>query len=456
MTLVITSENTLNRVVAPRLPTAPGQYDSRYLDQFSNVLRLYFSQIDNILGQLVAANTSLPVSFTGTSLDAFGRLQVSQPYTLFDSQNRYAIDNQYDTTLTTGGTTTYLPNEAAVQLSTTTSSGSSVIRQTFRSFPYQPGKGLMLMATFVMNSAQTGLRQRVGYFSTQNGVFFQQADSTKSFVLRAYTSGATSDARTVNQANWNGDKLDGTGASGLTLDTTKAQILWMDFEWLGVGSVRCGFIINGQFILCHTFHNANSISTVYMTTAILPVRYEITNTAATAAASSMRQICSTVISDGGYEQTSIEHMARRVSIPAGNFITTAFYPLASIRLASTALNAVVIPINYDFLPTTADNYEVALIKNTTLTGASWVASDTDANVQVDYTATATSGGTIVSSGYTSGKSGRVPLTVSGTHNLDLQLGTSLAGVSDTYTLCARTLAGTGNGWGSLAFYDLTQ
>jgi hypothetical protein len=456
MTLVVTSENTLNRIVAPRLPTAPGAYDSRYLDQFSNVLRLYFSQIDNILGQLVAANTSLPVSFTGTSLDAFGRLQVSQAYTLFDSQNRYAADNQFDTSLTTGGTTTYLPNEASVQLNTTTSSGSSVVRQTFRSFPYQPGKGLMLMATFVMNSAQTGLRQRVGYFSTQNGVFFQQADSTKAFVLRAYISGATSDARTVNQANWNGDKLDGTGASGLTLDTTKAQILWMDFEWLGVGSVRCGFIIDGQFIICHTFNNANNISTVYMTTAILPVRYEITNTAATAAASSMRQICSTVISDGGYEQTSIEHMARRTSVPGGNFITTAFYPLASIRLASTALNAVVIPVSYDFLPTTVDNYEVALIKNTTLTGASWTASASDANVEVDYTATATSGGTIVASGYTSGKSGRIPLNSTATYNWDLQLGTSLAGVSDTYTLCARTLTGAGNGWGALAFYDLTQ
>jgi hypothetical protein len=170
----------------------------------------------------------------------------------------------------------------------------------------------------------------------------------------------------------------------------------------------------------------------------------------------MRQICSTVISDGGYEQTSIEHMARRTSVPGGNFITTAFYPLASIRLASTALGAVAIPHNYDCLPTTADNYEVALIKNTTLTGASWTASASDANVEVDYTATATTGGTIVSSGYTSGKSGRIPLNSTATYNWDLQLGASLAGVSDTYTLCARTLTGTGAGWGALSFYDLTQ
>ena len=455
MSYVVTSDDPLNRVVAPRLPSAPHTYDARYQEQFSNVLRLYFAQLDNILGQLVAATSTIPVSIGGTNVDAFGRMRVGQPYTLFDSQNRYASDPQFDTSTATGGAITHLPNESSCQLSVTTSSGSSVVRQSYRSFPYQPGKGLMVMATFVMNTAKTGLRQRVGYFGAQNGVFFEQNDSTKAFVLRSYTSGAVSDARTVTQNNWNGDKLDGLGASGFVLDTTKAQILWMDFEWLGAGTVRCGFIIDGQFIVCHTFKNANQITSVYMTTAILPVRYEITNTAATASSSSMKQICSTVISDGGYEQTSIEHMARRTSVPGGSFITTAFYPLASIRLASTALGSVVVPFNYDFLPTTTDNYEIALIKNATLTGPSWTASATDPNVEVDYTATALTGGAIVSSGYTSGKSGRVPLASGNNYNWDMQLGVSLAGVSDTYTLAARTLTGSGAGWGALSFFDLT-
>jgi hypothetical protein len=150
---------------------------------------------------------------------------------------------------------------------TVTSGGvGSVVRQTFRSFPYQPGKGLLVLATFVMDSSSSvNLTQRVGYFNEQNGVFFQRVDGVYSFVLRSYISGAVSDARTVNQSSWNGDKLDGTGASGLTLDPSKAQILWMDFEWLGVGSVRCGFVINGQYVVCHTFTNANEITSVYMT-----------------------------------------------------------------------------------------------------------------------------------------------------------------------------------------------
>lgn len=52
MTFAVTSEFELNRVVAPRLPVATRQYDPRYIDQLNNILRLYFNQLDNIIGQL--------------------------------------------------------------------------------------------------------------------------------------------------------------------------------------------------------------------------------------------------------------------------------------------------------------------------------------------------------------------------------------------------------------------
>jgi hypothetical protein len=444
---------------APPLPKPTIQYDSTYLDNLVNILRLYFNQLDNLLEQIVATTGSaVPVSIGGTNVDAFGRLRTSAPYTIFDSQNRYAIDNQFDTSTATGGSTTYLPNESSVRMDVTTSSGSEVVRQTYRCMPYQPGKGLLCLATFVMNTAKTGLRQRVGYFGTQNGVFIQQADSTVSFVLRSYISGSVSDARAVNQADWNGDKLDGTGDSGYTLDLTKAQILWMDFEWLGVGSVRCGFIIDGNYIVCHTFENANDITSVYMTTAILPVRYEITNTAATASASSMKQICSSVVSEGGYEQTSIEHVARRTTTRTS--ISTTFLPLVSIRLASTALNAVVLPVKFNVMPTSAgDDFEVVLVKNATgLTSASWAAVASDANVEMDTSATAMTLGTIVDMQYV-----KSSVLSSGTinqpavYNWDLQLGSSLTGTSDIYTLGIRVLSGSsGAAIGSLTFYDLTQ
>ena len=389
--------------------------------------------------------------------DAFGRLRVSEPYTLFDSQNRYAVDNQFDTSTATGGTLTYLANEATASMNVTSTSGSEVVRQTFRTMTYQPGKGLLVLATFVMATAKTNLRQRCGYFGTQNGVFFQLNDTTKSFILRTYIGGSVDDTtRKVDQSAWNGDKLDGTGASGLTLDLTKPQILWMDFEWLGVGNVRCGFIINGQYIVCHTYQNANVTGTsVYMTTAILPVRYEITNTGATSGSSSLKQICSSVVSEGGLEPTSIDHVARRATALTG--VGTTLLPLVSIRLASTALGAVVLPSSVKVIPTSADDFEIQLVKNATLTGASYSAVASDANVEFDVAATAMTGGTICQIEYAaSSNQGTSPLNPIAAFNWDYQLGASLAGVSDIYTIGVKTFSGTGDIIGSLTFYDLTQ
>lgn len=464
MTLIVTTDYELQRIAPPNLPLAPGDYSSQYQEQFNNVLRLYFNRLQNILGQLMATTSTLPITFPATSLDAFGRLQVAEPYTIFDSQNRYASDNQFDTSTASGGTATYNANLASVEMAVTTTNGSSVVRQSYRCMPYQPGKGLEAMMTFTMAGGKAGLRQRVGYFNTSNGVFLQYDGTTLSFVLRSNsipTPGTPSDARTVNQADWNGDKLDGTGASGITLDVTKTQILYFDFEWLGVGQVRCGFFQDGEFIICHTFDNENTQTAVYMTTAILPIRYEITNTSSTASSSTMQQICSTVISNGGYQQASALHLARRTTAFANIDTTANFYPIVSIRLASTALNAVVLPAQVQFQPTTLQNYEVALIKNPTLTGASWTAVSGDANVEYDVTATAiSSAGTIVQQAYiaNTGGGGQATTLSPAGYNWDLQIGSSLTSVSDIYTLGVRTISGAtkGDGVGSISFYDLTQ
>ena len=455
-TQIVTTESlVLTRTRSPVLPVAPVEYSRQYQDQLNNILRLYFNTLDNFVLQLMANTSTLPISIGGTNTDAFGRLRVSNPFTLFDSQNRYQKDPQFSESLATGGTATYVANESTVDLAVTTASGSKAIRQSYRVFPYQPGKGLLVMCTFVMNAKKTGLRQRVGYFNANNGVFFQIAGTGEpEFVLRTNTSGTPSDARTIAQSSWNGDKLDGTGASGLTLDPTKAQIFWCDFEWLGAGSVRCGFIINEQYIVCHTFQNANDLSKVYMTTAILNVRYEIENTAGTASTSTMKQVCSTVISEGGYQQKSALTWARMTSATT---VGTSFAPLVSIRLKSTALGAVVLPSIYHALPIgSVLDYEVALIKNpASLTGASY--SSVSTNVEADTSATAMTGGTIVSVSYVSGSNQGSGLVSEGAdYNFDLQLGVSLTDVSDVYTLAARTISGSDDIIGSLSFYDLTD
>lgn len=456
--MFVTTDYELQKIAPPALPQAADQYSRAYQDQLNNVLRLYFNRLQNILGQFMTSLDPVPITFPATALDAFGRQRVSQPYTIFDSQNRYAADNQFDVATTGTGTTTFLPNEASVQMTVTSGGVGSVIRQSYRSFPYQPGKSLLILATFVMDSStSTNLTQQVGYYNAQNGVFFKRTGSTNSFVLRSYVTGSISDTRTVNQADWNGDKLDGTGASGYTLDTSKAQILWMDFEWLGVGSVRCGFIINGEYIVCHTFKNANEIANVYMTTAILPIRYEIV-TVTSAVAASMKAICSSVISEGGYEQYSPGHVARRTTALTG--ISTTFVPLVSIRLASSRLGAIVLPQRVQVLPTTSQNYEVALVKNATLTGASWVTHPTDSNVEYDISATAITGGTIVQTDYvtSSGAGGTNILADPSGYNWGNQIGASISGVSDIFTIQIRTITTppTGDAVGSLSFWDLTE
>lgn len=402
------------------------------------------------------AGSGNTVSIGGTNVDAFGRLRVSQPFTLFDSHNRYSSDPQFSTSTSGSGSQTHLPNESTVSMAVSTASGDEVVRQTFRVFPYQPGKSLLLLSTFKMDAAKTNLRQRVGYFNSDNGVFLEQGANGITFVLRTSISGSVSDARFVTKADWNGDKLDGTGASGITLDVTKTQILFLDFEWLGVGSVRCGFVIDGVFIIAHTFHNANIQTSVYMTTATLPIRYEITNTGSVASSSAMKQICSSIMSEGGYEAVSFEYAARRTA--KLSTIGTTFLPVVSIKLNSSRLGAVVLPNRVTVLPVTNQNYEVALFKNATLTGASYVTGSFD-NVDYDVSATSITGGSIVQTDYiTSSAQGRAVLAAPTGYNFDLQLGVSLTNVSDVYTIAVRTVDGatTGDAFGTLTFYDLTS
>lgn len=460
-TQVITTEVLeLTRTKAPALPYAPPVYNTEYHNQLNSILRLYFNQLDNLVGQLMASSSALPITFPENAVDAFGRLVTVTPFTLFDSQNRYAADNQFDTAITGGGSITFLPNEATVRMDVGTASGDEVVRQTFRNFPYQPGKGLTVLATFVMNGPKAGLRQRVGYFNTGNGAFLQRDGTTVSFVLRSSsipTPGTPSDINSVNQADWNIDPMDGTGPSGRVLDLTKDQILYMDFEWLGTGDVRCGFYVDGAPAICHIFHNDNVNTAVYMTTAILPVRYEVTNTATTATASFFKQVCSSVMNMGGYEQTSSEHVARRTTKKTG--FSTTFVPLISVRLASGREGAVALVNRAQIQPTVTQYYEVILFKNATLTGASWTAIPSDDNLEYDETATALTGGTIMTQEYVASTTqSRTAVDLTTGYNWDLQIGASIAGVSDVYTLAVRTLDATptGDAWGMIGLFDLTQ
>ena len=433
----------------PRLVSAPDTWDPQFQDQYSNVLRLYFNRLTNLLRELNVATGETGIYPLGTAGDAFGRLRTSAPYTLFDSNNRFQKDPQFDETLTAGATSTYSSTNASVTLALDGTASQSAIRQTYRVFPYQPGKSLLVFSTFSMGAALGGVETKVGYFDGTNGVYFRRSGSTLYFEI--LKDGSVTE--TVAQASWNGDKMDGTGVSGVTLDPTKTQILYMDFEWLGVGTVRCGFVQDGKLYVCHSFHHANTATSVYMTTATLPVRYEIEDSAGAGDPSSLQQICSTVMSEGGYNQKSAPLWARRTAVMTA---TTSFQPIVSIQIKSGSEGAVIIPSQFTALPVgSVLDYEVALIKNPTLTGASFTSNSL--NVNYDVTATALTGGTIVSTTFIAGSNqGSTTLDQGQEYNFDLQLGVDLSGTSDIYTLAARTLSGSDDIIGALSYYDLTD
>lgn len=344
----------------------------------------------------------------GTLTDAFGKLRTSTGYTLFDSSHRYQENGKWSTKTNGTANTQHMPNESVVNLNVNASSGTYVYRETKRVFSYQPGKSLLIMNTFAMNTPKAGLRQRVGYFNSENGIFLENDGTTNYLVLRSNVTGTPTDTR-IAQADWNVDPFDGTGysaqgsstehASGV--DVTKTNIFWIDVEWLGVGDVRCGFIVDGKMCIAHIFHNDNLRTTTYMTTATLPCRYEIENTGATASNSTMKQICSTVISEGGYE---LNGQARSISIPitTPKDIPTAgtFTPIISIRLKDSFKDAVAVLKDVEFFGVTNNTrYIYKIIIGGALTGASWVSAGTDSTVEYDITATAITGGRDATVGY---------------------------------------------------------
>lgn len=349
-----------------------------------------------------------PGNPSGVAVDAFGRSRTSDPVTLFESSNRYQDNGKFNTDLTGAANTVFNSSTSAVELTVGTTTGDSAIRETKRVFAYQPGKSLLVLNTFVLPNKEN-VRSRVGYFDVENGVFLEKnGTSAPQFTIRSSSSGSLVD-NTIPQSSWNIDTLDGSGPSGLTLDITKAHIFWTDIEWLGVGSVRCGFVINGQFIHCHTFHHANIVGTTYMTTACLPVRYEITNTGNTSSETILQQICSAVISEGGYQLSGSPYSigtgigaAQIKDIPtAGTYI-----PVIAIRLKSGREGKIVLPKDISMIGignNTRLAWRVYNGSDIALTGTntSFLSASDDSAVEYCTTATGFTGGYVLKEGYTS-------------------------------------------------------
>jgi hypothetical protein len=390
----------------------------------------------------ISAATAIPPDF---ALDAFGRLRVSEPFTIFDNQNQYNDNTLVWENSTTGSATvTHSANESAVKLNTTTTSGDKVIRQTRQYFRYQPGKSQQILMTAVLGTTKTNVRKRIGYFDVDGGMFFEDNGSTFRVVIRTKTSGVVVD-NVINQVNWNIDTLDGTGTSKINLDLSKSQIFFIDFQWLGVGRVRFGFVIEGRLILVHQSLNANVLNTVYTSTANLPIRYEIENTGIAASSSSLTQICVSVMSEGGFEK--IGFVRAKSNATTGSSITSR-QAILSIR-PKTTFNSItnrstILPTSVDLLATT-NNIFYEIIYSSSLGGSpNWVSVGANSFVEYDTSGTTVTGGEVIDCGFVVAGTKQAPI-ISSSNDFFSKIPLSLNIAGDTaqiLTVVATPFTGT--------------
>lgn len=385
-------------------------------------LMAYFPEIDIQIGNNV-------------SRDAYGRLRVSSPGTLFDSQ---LIHDKaplfWDESIVDGSgnaTSTHSTTHARVQMYV--ENGDTVHRQTYQRIPYQPGKSQLVLMTNVVYTGQTGVTKEWGLGDLTDGIFFEQDATTLGITIQKAGSNTT-----VTQSNWNIDKLDGTGISGFNLDVTKAQIWFIEFEWLGVGAVTFGVVDEERTLRpCHRVENANNSTSVYTSKANLPVFYRIVSTSGS---STFDQICCTVMSEGARRDTGLTRGHDNSTTIINANAAGTYYCLVGLRLKSGYDGTVVIPTDIEVMTITNDAFNWRLILNPTFANATAWTSLTNSGVETtignagspsNSTVTA---GTVLASGY--GYNGSV---TSAEVHTDRWIGKSIGGTYDQLILAASPL-----------------
>jgi len=401
------------------------------------------------------------LSADSPSIDAFGKWRVSQPTTLFDGKQIVDSGSFYfDIKTTSGGTVTWNSGSAQSTMKVTSTSGSRAIKQTKRIFIYQPGKSQQIICSGKFGTKVDGIKKSIGSFDDNDGYFFQTSGSSFGVVLRKTIDGVKTDTF-VSQSTWNLDKMNGLGPSGNTLDISKAQIYTIDYEWLGVGRVRYGVVQKGLTIYVHEINNYNSLETVYLRNPNLPIRYEISTHKNTITGSLMTQICSTVISEGGFDNTG-----KRVVITSNNGATigaSEYDAVLFIRYNSaTSKCAQIIPEQLDLLikpgnsSTFAGRWE--LLVNPTVTNA--VTYNNVSGSVVTQVGVVSAGnviidpGTIIATGYFAGTSAN---SVAQMVTLDpyYGLGRKIDNSSDVLAIAIKTIDNTYTVYPSLIVRELT-
>jgi len=384
--------------------------------------------------------------FTDQSIqDAFGRLRVSLPTIKFDT---YFVENERTLTMTkkeaTGGTVVRNATRKEMELNVTTSNTSRAAYQSKEYIHYIPGQSTAMEISARFDSGTSGCVQRSGFFDDNNGIFFELDGTSLYTVLRSNISGSVVDTR-VLQSAWSLDKMDGTGLSGLTLDITKYQIFYIDYQWLGAGRVRFGLNIGGKANIVDERYHANLVTSAYMQSGSLPLRCEIVNKAVISSTKTLRWLCGSVYNEGSLDTAVSQHSVNR-GINEVNVNSGAFTPLISLRLKAANNRATIVPLDINLLSTSNTDIFWELALNSALTAPSWVT----AVAEYSISSTASTGGEVITSGYVSKQSNISPRI----EQQSIKLVADFDGTVDILTLRAKTLYSNANLLASMSFLEL--
>jgi len=415
------------------------------------------------------------VGFSAGQTDAFGRIRVSQPETIFDSKQ--LLDNNPllwdDQEVSGSGTSsTHSVNEAASTMGVSLNTAGKRVRQTFRRFNYQPGKSqqIFLTGNLQKSGGGTDITASMGYGDDNNGIFLVNKEGVPNWRLRSKVTGSVVDedipvgtAEGVSTAATGAqiriiDSFDGDGPSGITLNITKSLILGIDFEWLSVGIVRYCLVFDGQIFPAAHIENAGYLNGAYMSTPNLPVCVWIEN-GGSGAASTISQICATVISEGGanpiglpqYESNAASDTAA-VEVSANT--ADAWYAVVGLRLKAAAVLSGGGEIKFSgasMIAETADDFEWCINHNPTVTGTFTYGDKANSAMQVARGDAATvTGGHKIVGGFSRAEGGGGRLAIASS----LSLGAAINGTPDEVVFCVRPLSANANMQGGVNWTEL--
>lgn len=402
-------------------------------------------------------NTPLDVAFDPTAIDAFGRFRVSQLTTQADlKQIHDELPFFYDIEEIGTGVHTYNSGGADSTM-TTAASSDMVIMQTKQRYNYLTGKSAYLFITFRDFDTESNVEKRVGYFNSstvspftadRDGFYLENDSGTISFVIA--NNGTES---TYDQSTWD-DPMDGTGASGVDLELgteTGNLLLWADYEWLGVGRIRYGFVKSGIFYIANIIDHIGGDG-VYMLSPNHSIRSEIRQNGA--GSGSFTLICATFNVEGALNEIGViasENLG--VTHVNANIIGTK-YALLGLRLNSSKLDSFVDIIKGSVLSISNKDVLWEIFLNPTVAGTFTYNAITNSSLEVAKGASVgtntVTGGTLLDSGYAIGQITEAFKFVNAN-----RLGAQIDGTRDEIVLCGTPLASNSDVLASITWRERT-